>query len=468
MQNDKIKNYSVYLIIFFGFFYSCFVGLKYIEKYDVYEVKAGQVSNPYFFAKEGGTPNYWFEASDIKDDLKKKNYFETGNKYEFKYLPPRVVYLYYELINENIKFFYKSTNQYVLKKDNKKSGLIVLQIILYFLSILFLYKKLINKIFENNYLLILPTFIFLSFEPTLNQWVRAPYSEAIFFCLQILLLINIINYSNQESFKKIMIISIILSLMYLQRSVSIYYFFIIIFYFYFFYKQKLLVNISIIILIYLGTHLFIGFHNFKRDGKFYFLPLLAKEDMYGYFIPKLIKYTKDNNFETRHDKLNNFVKLNKLNHEKEINIKDRIKIANSNFFESFELIKKYPFKSIKEYSISLSHFFLLKPNEMHFLFENNIKYDGKYYLSENFKKELPFKIIYSLIIYSISLLGLLYFIKRKNFKIIFILISSIIYFSLPVVWHKQSSYLSPVLIYLSILFGAGFTFLKKEFKQMKI
>lgn len=36
-----------------------------------------------------------------------------------------------------------------------------------------------------------------------------------------------------------------------------------------------------------------------------------------------------------------------------------------------------------------------------------------------------------------------------------ILISSILYFSIPVVWHTQSSYLGSILIYLSIFFSAG-------------
>ena len=460
MLDEKIKNYLVYLVILFGFFYSCFVGLKYIQKYDVYETISEETFNPYFFAKEGGTPSYWHEAADIQNDIKTQ-------KYEFKYLPPKIVYFYYKLINEDIKTFSEISNQYVLKKDNKKFGLIILQIFLYFLCLQFLYKKVFKKLFEKNYLLILPTFIFLSFEPTLNQWIRVPYSEAIFFCLQILLLINLINYSNQSSIKKIIIISIILSLMYLQRTVSIYYFIIVISYLYLYFKKRFLVNAFLIMLIYLCTHFLIGFHNFKNDGKLYFLPLLAKEDMYGYFIPKLKKYTNDTNFETRHDKLNNFVKSKQLKNENEIDIEDRIKIANTNFFESLKLIQKYPLQSLKEYSISLSHYILLKPNEIHFLYENFSKYDGKYFLSDEFKKELPLKIIYSLIIYFMCFLGLLYFYKEKKFKLIFILVTSILYFALPVAWHKQSSYLSPVLIYLSFFFGAGFIFLKKKMINSK-
>ena len=247
--------------------------------------------------------------------------------------------------------------------------------------------------------------------------------------------------------------------MYLQRTVSIYYFLIIFLYFYIFFRKKLLINFTIIALIYISTHLFVGYHNLKRDGKLYFLPILAKEDLYGYFIPKITKYNKDPEFEkkfiTRHDKLYNFTKLNNLDSEKDINIKDRIEIADENFSESLSLIISYPIYSIKEYMISFSHYILLKPNEIYFLLENDNKYSGQFFLSKDFKSELPYKIVYSVFIYLISLMGILYFVKRKDFKTFYLLFGSILYFALPVVWHKQSSYLAPILIYISVFFGAG-------------
>ena len=95
MLNGKINNYLAYIIIFLGFSYSCFVGLKYLEKYDDYKNINGNIENTYFFEKEGGTPTFWEEASTIKEEIKNKNFFSTGNKYEFKYLPSRLIYFYY-------------------------------------------------------------------------------------------------------------------------------------------------------------------------------------------------------------------------------------------------------------------------------------------------------------------------------------------------------------------------------------
>ena len=90
--------------------------------------------------------------------------------------------------------------------------------------------------------------------------------------------------------------------------------------------------------------------------------------------------------------ISNFVELNNLKFEKNIMINDRLSIANDNMDKALRLISEYPIESFKEYLISSSHFFLLKPNEIHFLFENNISYGGNFYLSEKFQKEKLYKI----------------------------------------------------------------------------
>ena len=70
MPLNKKNIYFIYLIIILGFLYSCFVSFKYLEKYDVIDDK--KLINPYFFAKEGGTPTFWHEAHEIKTNIKKK------------------------------------------------------------------------------------------------------------------------------------------------------------------------------------------------------------------------------------------------------------------------------------------------------------------------------------------------------------------------------------------------------------
>ena len=130
--NEK-NIYSIYLIIILGFLYSCFVGFKYIEKYDLIDDK--KLTNPYFFAKEGGTPTFWHEAHEIKT----KGYLKSGYKYEFEYLPSKIIFLYYKVINEDIKIYDDTLKKEIFKINNKKFGLIIFQNLIYSLHHLNLY-----------------------------------------------------------------------------------------------------------------------------------------------------------------------------------------------------------------------------------------------------------------------------------------------------------------------------------------
>ena len=469
MPKNKLNIYYAGIIIFLSFTYSCIIAYNYLEKYDVLKIVNNELINTYFFEKEGGTPTFWYEANKIREDTVTKNFFASGNKYETKYLPSRLVYLYYHLLDEEILIQDTLTKKKVFKTNNGKFGIIIIQNILYSFSLFFLFINFYKKFSNQNIFAIYLTLFFLSFEPTINQWNRILYSESFFFSIQIITLSMLIGYNKYSSYKKIIIIGILLSLMYLLRTISIYYFAIVCLYLYLYFRKKIIINILILITFFLITHIYIGFCNYKRDGKFYFIPILAKEDMYGYFIPKIIKYHKDQDFlskfENRHAKIDNFVNQNNLISENEIKIEDRLILANQNFIESLNLIIDYPLASLKEYGYSLFHYILLKPNELHFLFENKIKYKGQFYQSKAFQNEKILKISYSIIIYLISTIGLLKLVNSNDKKTTFILISSILYFSLPAVWHKQSSYLAPVLIYVSIFFGFG---ISKIFEISKI
>ena len=465
MPLNKKNIYFIYLIIILGFLYSCFVSFKYLKKYDVIDDK--KLINSYFFAKEGGTPTFWHEAHDIKTNIKKKGYFKSGYKYEFEYLPSKLIFFYYKIINEDIKVYDDTHKKEIFKINNKKFGLIIFQNLIYYFSVLYLFLN-VKKFVSNDLIFFISLILFICFEPTINQWNRVLYSETILFSIQLLIISILFNYK-KTNHTKALILGALISLMYLQRSVSIFYIFIIFFYFAIFFRKKFLTDFLIIIFLYLFTHLFLGFHNLKKDGAFYSVPILQKEDLYGYFIPKIIKYNKDplftKNFVTRHDSLDNFVELNKLKSEQHIKINDRLSIANDNMAKAFKLIYEYPIESFKEYLFSFAHFLLLKPNEIHFLFENNISYSNNFYLSEKFQKEKLYKFFYSILIYLISFFGLLFFIINKLFHSLFILICSILYFSIPVVWHTQSSYLGSILIYLSIFFSAGLLQIKNMFKN---
>jgi hypothetical protein len=99
------------------------------------------------------------------------------------------------------------------------------------------------------------------------------------------------------------------------------------------------------------------------------------------------------------------------------------------------------------------HFILLNP--FHIYSDNQFISGKVYYGSELHQKLLPYRMIYSFIIYSICLLGLFKIIKLKDKKILLFLFISILYFFLILSWHGNTRYFLPILFYLSFFFAFG-------------
>ena len=125
---------------------------------------------------------------------------------------------------------------------------------------------------------------------------------------------------------------------------------------------------------------------------------------------------------------------------KELN---RLDEAKENYLEAFKLILK---KSI--------HVTLLNP--FHIYSDHNFISGEKYYTTETHDKLVPVRIIYTLIIYIISLVGFYNLLKNKEYKLLSFLMISMIYFYGMVSWHGNTRYFVPVLIYLSFFFGFSF------------
>ena len=68
---------------------------------------------------------------------------------------------------------------------------------------------------------------------------------------------------------------------------------------------------------------------------------------------------------------------------------------------------------------------------------------------------IPYRLIYSLIIYTICTYGLYSMVKKKEYNILFYLTLSILYFYAFVSWHGNTRYFMPVMIYLAFFFGYG-------------
>ena len=88
-----------------------------------------------------------------------------------------------------------------------------------------------------------------------------------------------------------------------------------------------------------------------------------------------------------------------------------------------------------------------------------------FYFSQTHKKWIPYRIIYTLLIYFVCFFGLIYFFKQKKHRLLLLLIISILYYSALLVWTGMSRLFVPNLIYLSFFFGNGLTLIIDQLKK---
>ena len=131
------------------------------------------------------------------------------------------------------------------------------------------------------------------------------------------------------------------------------------------------------------------------------------------------------------------------------------KIKYDEFFASRTidlLIENYS-ETIKYVIKKSLHTTLLNP--FHIFSDHNFLSGEIYYLTETHSKLIPYRIVYTGIIYLICFIGFIEILKLKSYKLLIFLIISISYFYFLVSWHGNTRYFVPVLIYLSFFFGYG-------------
>tara|TARA_E500000178_G_scaffold356674_1_gene436976 strand:- start:2469 stop:3905 length:1437 start_codon:yes stop_codon:yes gene_type:complete len=418
---------------------------------------------------------YFSHGNEIKDQLKENtNYFETGRNNFTKYLFPRIIALYYLIFDYDL--FENSENKVV--KIGVHKNFLVLQILLYYLSVLFLYFQLRHKI---DHKCLFFSLFFLCLEPTIFQYHGSFWSESIFFSLQILIMALILN--NNLSNIRFFVLGIILSLLALQRTNGFYYLIPIILYFCFYKDLRFLKKIFFLLLGFSIFISFVGYHNYKKSGEFLIIPLETKSVLHAYLIPNILS-AEDKEFEKEQffkmiEKENITVDSNELeninyarysfifceNANKEKGNLGYLKICEYFHDRSKKLIYSHPIEFLKYVAKRSLSFSLLNP--FHIYSDHKFLSGEKYYESDLRKKFLPYRIIYSLLIYFICFLGLIELYKRKDYKLmIYLLISSIYFFGI-LSWHGNNRYFTPVLIYMSLFFGYGFSnFLNTFYKKI--
>jgi hypothetical protein len=273
------------------------------------------------------------------------------------------------------------------------------------------------------------------------------------------------------------IIGILISLLFLQKTVGLFYFIIVIIYLSFKYKKKSFKYLSIIILTYAVTLLSVGYGNYKRIGIFYFMPTQGNEAIHHYLANNILRDNLDISNKEITQKINNDLNNWKIENgiQKKISKIDRLNISEYNSIErdrlrimqfkkdyTVELIKEYPISTLKILTLKALHTLILDPVYIfhyHF-YEQDLKKRPQWYMEKSYSDFwTPIKIVYSMLIYIVIFSGLLSSLRRIDFAFNLLIITSALYMFAMLGWVGNSRYFSPSLIYLSIYFGYGLNYL---------
>jgi len=211
-----------------------------------------------------------------------------------------------------------------------------------------------------------------------------------------------------------------------------------------------LVSFSVVILL-------LVYVNYTRSGKVYLMPLQAKIHINKYLEHKIISLSErvdknnvHNMLQSRNEKI---IKDNNLNLEIE---NDKIEYANLVQKKSYETVLKYPFTSIKLIFSKIDNTVVLDPLHMiHKYTKYSIHED--WIKSNDYKINFVVRIIYSLFIYTLALLGFLHLLKSKITPIYIFSFLNILFFSGfgALAFSNTQRYFVPAIIFLLIFSSNG-------------
>ena len=461
-----IKNFNFILIssILLSFIFSIFLSNKNLARYDVNVIDG---DHSYHKMIKTDPYRYLSHGAEIKGQLTEgKNFFTTGREHYTKYLPPRLAAFYYYIFDIN---FSNSDKAGAQVNTGNHFYYLLIQNLIYYLSILFLYFS-IKKNF--NQIIILSAITFLCIEPTIFQYHGTFWSESIFFSFQIIIMALI--FKEKKTIYTFFFIGFFTGILSLQKQLGIFYIVPIIIFLFIFDKKKIINKFLLIFFGFFLVQTFLGLNNYYRSGTFYIMTADTKIEMHRVLVRRVLtkvdnissKEFKEregvaafewiNNNQIEIDPNSNALKNGKgfINYRDSIlNEKDKINFDNFIRKRTFEYIFDYPWEFTKQALKGAIHAPLLNP--FHIFSEHNFKSSEIYYSTKKHDELVPVRVIYSLIIYLFVAFGLFFLIKKKEYEKLFFLLISILYFYATIFWHGNTRYFVPCMIYLSFLFGAG-------------
>ena len=449
---------NIYILIISAFLLSIFTSFLIIKNYDKYEISTDEIENHRII--KGDIPDIWIDGQTIKNDLEVgKSYFESGKEIFRSYLPPRLIALYSYIFDYDL---FEDWDQKIISSDNSKIFYLIIQSLLYYFSIFIFFKKLVKYFNANICFFII---LFLSLEPTIFFFHSTFHTESIFFTMQILMLTLLMD--DIDKISRSILIGVLLGIMFLQKLVAIYYIIPIFIYYIIKLKYKAIIPFLFVLIFYVTIIGLNGYGNYKRAGIFYFMPPSSKITLHLYF-PNIIISKAENISPSEAKKIVDTKKIEWIN-KNNINLKnEKDRIMYYNYLQDFSIqtLIKYPLTSFKYIAWRTLQTGILNPiYVLEFFYHENAK-KPEYFFSSNYKKiNLPLRIIYSAVLYTIVIIGFFYSLRRMSVANNLLLVLSSAYMLGLLGWANNSRYMVPILIYFSIYFGHGVICISEKLKK---
>ena len=449
---------NIYILIISAFLLSIFTSFLIIKNYDKYEISTDEIENHRII--KGDIPDIWIDGQTIKNDLEVgKSYFESGKEIFRSYLPPRLIALYSYIFDYDL---FEDWDKRIISSDNSKIFYLIIQSLLYYFSIFIFFKKLIKYFNPKICFFII---LFLSLEPTIFFFHSTFHTESIFFTMQILMLTLLMD--DIDKISRSILIGVLLGIMFLQKLVAIYYIIPIFIYYIIKLKYKAIIPFLFVLIFYVSIIGLNGYGNYKRAGIFYFMPPSSKITLHLYF-PNIIISKGENISPSEAKKIVDTKKIEWIN-KNNINLKnEKDRIMYYNYLQDFSIqtLIKYPLTSFKYIAWRTLQTGILNPiYVLEFFYHENAK-KPEYYLNSNYKKiNLPLRIIYSAVLYTIVIIGFFYSVRKMSIANNLLLVLSSAYMLGLLGWANNSRYMVPILIYFSIYFGHGVICISEKLKK---
>ena len=471
---------KIFFFIAFSLLLSVLISLNFVNKLDLYESDGFD-----HHIIKGDIDDIWSRGAKFKDDLiSGKNFLVSGTEIYRSYLPPRLIGFFSIIFDYELLTYEKNLTKISL--GFTKFYYLLVQSLFFYLVVFYFYKNFLSLSKNKNVSFI--TLLFLCFCPNIFLYNSSFHTESIFFSLQLLLL-TLLVFPKEKIFYNL-IVGVILSLLFLQKTVGVFYFIIVITYLSIVYKKKSLKFLPFVLLIYSLTLLSIGYGNYKRMGVFYIMPIQGNEAIYHYLAENILRkseaipsqeISKKMNNDLNNWKVENGIKNITQNedrlkiHEDNTLERDRLKIMKYKKNYTLNLIKDYPIITIKIMIWKGLQTLILDPVYIfhyHF-YEQDLKKRPQWYMEKSYSNFwMPIKMIYSISIYLIILVGFFYSLRRLDLTFNFLLIISALYMFFMLGWVGTNRYFSTSLIYLSVYFAYGLQYflnleLLKKYKFKK-